>query len=295
MKKSITMSAPAKVNLYLDVKRKRADSYHDIESIMQSISLCDYVTVTIDTEEKSDRVTITCTDPNVPTGEDNICTGAVRSFFEYCGDGSCGVDIHIEKHIPMEAGLSGGSADAAAVVAALNNLTGVWLDSEELCNIGSDSGADVPFCIVGRTQYCTGRGDMLRQLSYLPDCFFVVAKGKESVSTAAAYKKIDEDDIQPIDTEDIAAAFCSGNIEEIAPYCQNIFEQAVDLPEVKDIKEIMLEAGALCSVMTGSGSAVYGIFRETSDANRCADRLIGSGYFAVTALPVRAGVAVKND
>lgn len=288
MKKTVTMSAYAKINLFLDVKSVRADGYHNIESVMQSISLCDKVTVTVDSSDLSGTVSVSCTDPNVPVDDSNICRKAVIKFFEYCGEPVCRTEIHIEKNIPMQAGLGGGSSDAAAVIAALNNLMGVFLDSEELCNIASNVGSDVPFCIVGRTQYCTGTGDMLRPLSLLPDCKFVVAKGSESVSTAEAYKDIDS--VPNIGRDDTAAAFCSGDISVIADSCENIFEKTVKLKEVDEIKDIMKQCGALCACMTGSGSAVFGIFTKNASAAGCADRLKNMGFFAVTADPLHNGV-----
>lgn len=288
MKKTVTMCAPAKINLFLDVKELRGDGYHNIESVMQSISLCDKVTVTVDTDSSTGNITVTSLDSNVPANEDNICSKAVRKFFEYCGEPVHDTDIYIEKSIPMQAGLGGGSSDAAAVIAALNNLLGVFLDSEELCNIASNVGSDVPFCIVGRTQYCTGKGDMLRPLPLLPDCKIVVAKGSGAVSTADAYKNIDS--VPPLNNEKIASAFCSEDINAIAASCGNIFEKTVNLPEIGEIKGIMKECCALCSCMTGSGSAVFGIFTKNASAAGCADRLKAMGYFAAAADPVPYGV-----
>lgn len=288
MKRTVTMCAPAKINLFLDVKELRGDGYHNIESVMQSISLCDKVTVTVDTDSSTGNITVTSSDSNVPVNEDNICSKAVRKFFEYCGEPVHDTDIYIEKNIPMQAGLGGGSSDAAAVIAALNNLLGVFLDSEELCNIASNAGSDVPFCIVGRTQYCTGKGDMLRPLPLLPDCKIVVAKGSGAVSTADAYKNIDS--VPPLNNEKTASAFCSEDINAIAASCGNIFEKTVNLPEIGEIKGIMKECGALCSCMTGSGSAVFGIFTKNASAAGCADRLKAMGYFAAAADPVPYGV-----
>ncbi len=284
------MSAPAKINLYLDILRKRSDGYHEIETVMQTVDLCDKVTVSVDTDEKSDRISISCTNPEIPTDENNICFKAARNFFEYCGGEIFRTDISIEKIIPSKAGLGGGSADAAAVIAALNNLLGVWLDSEELINIAAKTGADVPYCLIGKTQYCTGIGDNMRQLRALPGCRFVIAKGNESVSTGEAYLKADG--ISPFCGEDIAEKFCAENITDIAPYCKNLFEEALDLPEAQKIKEIMTESDALCSCMTGSGSAVFGIFKRLSAASDCAERLKAAEYTAFSVSPLNCGVSV---
>lgn len=291
MKKSIRMSAPAKLNLYLDVLNRRGDGYHNIESVMQAVELYDYVTVTVDTDVISDSVEITCSDPAVPLGRDNLCYKAVKEFFGYCGDDPHPVEIDIEKHIPMGAGLAGGSTDAAAAAAALNSLMGTYLDSEELCNITAKVGADVSFCLLGRTQYCTELGDTMRQLPQLPDCMFVIAKGSTSkVSTPEAYSRIDS--TEPYGEEDIAARFCRDSIEEIAPECRNIFEKVIVLPEGEEIKRIMLDSGALCACMTGSGSAFFGIFTDNNAAAMCAGNLRGSGFYAECAAPARRGSSI---
>lgn len=290
MIRTAKVSAPAKLNLYLDVLKKRADGYHSIETVMQAIDLYDYITVTIDTDDKSDGIEITCTNPDVPTGDDNICAKAVKEFYKYYGDQVYAVKIHIEKNIPMGAGMAGGSADAAGVIVAMNRILDTYLDSEELCNIGANVGADVTFCIVGRTQYATDRGDMLRQLSTFPSCHFAIGKGEAVISTAEAYSRID--DVENFEAEDIAAAFCSDDIEEIAANCRNLFEAVTDLEEIADIKRIIMESGALCACMTGSGSACFGIFRDGSAAEACAASLRGDGYYGVSARPAESGVMV---
>lgn len=288
MKRTVTMCAPAKVNLYLDVTGLRGDGFHNIESVMQSISLCDKVTVTVNTGIGSGDITVSASEGNVPVNDENICFKAAQKFFEYIGEPVSPTEIYIEKNIPMQAGLGGGSSDASAVIAALNNLLGIFLDSEELCNIASNVGSDVPFCIVGRTQFCTGKGDMLRPLPLLPDCKIVVAKGSGAVSTAEAYKNIDS--VSPLNNEKIASVFCSEDIDIIAKSCGNIFEETVKLPEINKIKAIMTECGALCSRMTGSGSAVFGIFTKNASPTGCADRLKAAGFFAEVAEPVPYGV-----
>lgn len=293
LKKSVTMSAPAKINLYLDVLRKRSDGYHDIETVMQAVDICDNVTVSIDTDVVSDEINISCSNPDVPTDETNSCFKAVKEFYEYYGDKSFKTDVYIEKNIPLGGGLGGESADAAAVIAALNNLLDVWLDSEELVNIAARTGADVPFCLIGRTQFCTGIGDDLRQLKSLPDCYIVVAKGIGSVSTKEAYEKVDE--CESFGDEYIAEKFNDGNINDIAENCRNIFEDALKIPDVIEIENIMQESGALCSSMTGSGSAVFGIFEESSAAQTCCDKIASFGYYAKAVIPLNRGVAILRN
>ncbi len=290
MKKTVILSAPAKLNLYLDVKGTRSDGYHNIETVMQSIELCDKVTVTADTENHSGNISVSCNDPLIPQNEKNICYKAAEEFLNYCGSDGFEINISIEKNIPAGAGLAGGSADAAAVIAALNNICRSGMDSEELCNIAARTGSDVPFCLTGGTAYCTGRGDIIRRLKNLPTCVFAVGMGKEKVSTAKAYEGIDE--AKPIALKNAAAVFSGETIEELVPYCGNIFEQTVILPEVDAIKGILTDSGALTAVMTGSGSAVFGIFKSYSAADCCVTRLKAEGFFGTAAYPRNKGAIV---
>ena len=287
MKRSVEMSAPAKVNLYLDVTGRRADGYHNIESVMQSVSLCDAVTVSVDTGDTSGVIKVSCTDETIPADEGNICCKAARAFFDYTLAERCAVSVRIVKNIPSQAGLGGGSADAAAVIAALDRLLGTGCDAEQLCNICAGVGADVPACLLGGTLYCTGIGDIITPLPHLPGCFIVIAKGTQGISTAEAYGKIDSRG--GLARNDIRSVFCSGDIRTISENCRNIFEEVTDLPEVGSIKETMLGAGALCAMMTGSGSAVFGIFDSQVRAEAAAAALKGE-FFTYIAQPVNEGV-----
>ena len=290
MKLTAEVNAPAKLNLYLDVTGKRGDNYHDIESVMQSISISDRVTVSIDKNDPSDTVKITCTDEKIPTGKENICYKAVKAYFDYTLVKPCAVEIHIEKNIPSQAGMGGGSADAAAVIAALNRLFDTFCDAEELCNICYHTGADVSACLLGGTQYCTGRGDNIVHLPDIPECAFVIGKGTHGISTAEAYKKIDAS--ESFLREDVRSSFCSSDIKVIAENCANIFETVTDIPEIARIKEIILDAGALCACMTGSGSAVFGIFEDIKAARSAASTLRNLGFYGEAASPEKMGASL---
>ncbi len=278
--------ANAKINLTLDVTSKREDGYHNIRTVMQSISLADYVTVT---PNDSERIMIRCSDERIPCGEKNIAYKAADTFFNESGM-FFGVHIDIEKNIPSEAGLGGGSADAAAVLTALNSLSGNIYNTKELCRIGEKIGADVPFCIVGGTCLCEGIGGEINPLSSIPDCVIVIGKGKKGISTKDAYSKIDECDLGDKYAFDISVF--DKDIYAISNACSNIFEECADIDEIHQIKKIMLENNALCPHLSGSGSAVYGIFTDIKGAEKACDTLQKSGYFGVVCKPEKKGIVL---
>lgn len=283
MKKPITIKANAKINLTLEVTGKRPDGYHELRSIMQSVSLHDTVTVS----PEGESTVISCDKPFIPCDERNIAFKAAEAFFNEYGR-SFGVKIHIEKNIPSEAGLGGGSADGAAVLTALNILSGMPFTEEKLISMGAKVGADIPFCLKGGTRLCTGIGEIMEEKPSLPLCHIVIAKGNEGISTAKAFAAIDAYGFDKALTD--LSPFENGSIEKIANLCMNDFEKAADIPEINTIKNTMLSHGALCSVLSGSGSAVYGIFTDSSAAHSCCQKLEKSGFFAYQALPEKQGL-----
>ena len=274
MMQSIRLRAPAKINLYLDITGKRPDGYHELETVMQSVSLYDYVNIAL---TEGDDITVSCTDEGIPAGSGNICYKAAENFFGYTGK-HCGAAVHIEKNIPSQAGMGGGSADAAAVIYGLDRLMGTSLDEAAMTDIGAKTGADVPFCISGGTRYCTGIGEVTEKLADMPLCDIVIAKGISSISTAEAYARADS--TGGLARHGIKGLFDGGDIITIAKGCMNIFESVTDIGEIGDIKQTMLDNNALCSCMTGSGSAVFGIFDDHDSAVRCADIFRSRGIFA---------------
>lgn len=276
----LTTKAPAKINLFLDVTAKRADGYHDIRSIMQTVDLCDTVTVeSLDAASGVTDIILTCSDPTLPCNEKNLAHKAAVAFFGAVGMESYSCRIHIDKVIPMEAGLAGGSSDAAAVLRLLNELYGSPLSQDELCKTGASIGADVPFCIVGGTCLCEGIGEVLTQLPPMPDAHIVIARGGEGVSTPAAYCLVDERwnndfSVSGGNIDKITSALSAGDLCGIVGGMYNIFEDVI-LPGhsvASRLKEIMLECGAVGAMMSGSGPSVFGIFLNKEDAVRAVER-----------------------
>lgn len=292
---SITIIAPAKINLTLDVIGKRDDGYHNLKSIMQSVSLVDYVTLT---KNDSSRITVSCTDINIPCNENNIVHKAAIEFFRQTETKPFGLHIHIDKNIPSEAGLGGGSADGAAVLVGLNELCGKICTINKLCHIGCNIGADVPFCIIGGTCICEGIGDKISCLKPLSKCHIVIGKGKSSISTKEAYEKIDTLNLRSKYDFDISSAsmlWKDYDLSIVSKLCSNIFEECLDTDtayEINDIKSVMLNNGAMCACMSGSGSAVYGIFNESVSADVCLNLLKEKKYFSHLCLPINYGAKI---
>ncbi len=273
--KSVTKRAYAKINLHLDITGIMENGFHSVSNVMQSISLCDTVTVT----ERADRqIILSCNISDMPLGCDNLAVRALLAYREATAY-STGADIHIEKHIPMQAGLAGGSADAAAVLLALNELSPTPCDTHELCKIGSRLGSDVPFCIVGGTAFAEGKGDILHPFPAMPACTLVVACGGEGVSTPCAFSMLDElynsfssnsskEYYTPHDLSELQNAMQSGNVTETAKSLYNIFEQPIlsIRPVAANLRRIMLTSGALGAMMSGSGPSVFGIFGDEQSA-----------------------------
>lgn len=279
------IKAFAKVNLMLDILGTLPGGYHNLWMLMQSVSLYDTVTVT---KNDNGEITITCNKEGIPTDEKNIAHKAARAFFEATGTENCGISIHIEKAIPSEAGLAGGSADGAAVIKLLNELFCTRLTERELCRIGRKVGADVPFCIVGGTCLAQNIGDVLAPLDDIPDCFFVLAKPKMGVSTKEAYQSFDNAQyIRRPKTQQMLIAAANGDFDQMCHLAANVFEQVIEVPERVEIKKIMREEKAKLSLMSGSGPTVYGIFENEKDAERCAERLkkITKDVFIATPVP----------
>lgn len=268
----LTVKANAKLNLTLDVVGKKDDGYHLLETVMQSVSLHDTITLK---DDRSESITVTTSNPDIADDESNLAYRAAKAFFEATGIKNPGVEIRIKKRIPTEAGLAGGSADAAGVLVGLNELFSAGLEVDALCDIGERLGADVPFCIVGGTVLASGIGNILSPIPTLEDCFFVVAKPESSVSTANAYALVDSYKGELLHPNSISLSehICGGDIKAVARGCVNVFEQALELKESTAIKELMLEEGALGACLTGSGSAVFGIFSERDEADDCAEKL----------------------
>ncbi len=288
--KEYTLSANAKVNLTLDVTGRLENGYHLLEMVMQSISLHDTVIV-----KKNDcgQIRLTCSVPEIPCDERNIAWRSAVSFLEHCGINE-GVDIHIEKRIPSQAGLGGGSADGAAVFVGLNQLFETNVSEETLCELGVKIGADVPFCIVGGTQLCTGIGEIMEPVSPMADCTILLCKPLINVNTGEAYRAIDNGVIEKRpDTAAMCDALKNSDVPAIGRALCNVFESAVPLPIVDEIKAVMLENGALGACMSGSGSTVFGVYNDAEAAAQCAELLKHTYSDVYLAHPAKAGVEIK--
>ena len=271
---SITLNAYAKINLYLDVTGKRPDGYHLLETVMHSISLCDKVTLCTCNE----GISVSCSDASIPCDDSNIAVRCAKAFFEKTGISSSGVSIAIEKSIPTMAGLGGGSADGAAVLHGMNILFQGGLTKDELSDIAASIGADIPFCLTSGCGWCTGIGEIITPLPRIHG-FAVIGKGSQGISTAEAFRKIDSCGIS-IGNKNAKQIFSNvSSLTDIAPYCRNVFDEASELDEVSCIKKLMLESGALCSCMTGSGSAVFGLFDDINTALDSAALLNENGFY----------------
>ena len=279
----LTLNAYAKINLFLDITGRRPDGYHTIAGVMQGVSLCD--TLTLEVTEPvgmhlcvmgprpgaAERVSLTCSNPDLPTDATNLAWRAAEAFFAATGRGCRTLSIHIEKRIPAAAGMAGGSTDAAAVLVGLNELFGYPLTVDALCDVGVKLGADVPFCIRGGAMITEGIGEALTPVPPLRDCELVIACGGEGVSTPSAYRALDTlygnfdpaaYDPRAAELETLLTALRGGDPRGVSASVFNLFESVVlpDRPVARHIKAVLLQAGAMTALMSGSGPSVFGIF-----------------------------------
>lgn len=254
----LKLPAFAKINLWLDITGRRTDGFHTLNTVMQSVSLCDFVTIT---ENSSGEISLSCDDDTL-SNDDNLAFRAAKAFQAAFGK-ALSVHIHVQKHIPSQAGLGGGSADAAAVLNGLNRLCGFPFKAEALCKIGVSLGADVPFCIVGGTAKCTGIGEITSPLPPLPKTAILVVKPKISFSTAAAFRKYDEN---PVAEKSGFDEFCETVSAGKIPPLYNIFTVLHGETVIFELINRLASQDAASAGMSGSGSAVFGIFADEKSA-----------------------------
>lgn len=285
--------ANAKINTYLDVVGRRENGYHNIVSIMQTVSLCDLVSIDYRPGFHTSIRLDASGNNAMPTDCRNLAWRAAERFLQRAGR-SGEVHIIIEKHIPMAAGLAGGSADAAAVLRGLNALCGSPLKADELCEVGATLGADVPFCIRGGAALVTGIGDRMSPISPMPQGYIVVACRGEGVSTPWAYGELDRKyDFFQVDKmpdnrpTSIESAWKKGDLTGSCQDFFNLFEEVVPAArrDVDDIKRTMLSCGAVRAMMSGSGPSVLGVFANVEDAARAAETLTSTGAVAYVCHP----------
>ncbi len=269
MNDSVTVSCPAKINLSLDVIKKRTDGYHELKMIMQTVDISDFVSVKLTADNK---ISVFSDSKKIPLDENNTAKKAAKVFFEKLNK-SGGAEIMIKKNIPVGAGMAGGSADAAGTLKALNILTGRPFSDSKLETFAKEVGADVPFCVRGGAQFCEGIGEILTPLPEMKNVYVTIAKPKFSVSTPWVYNNLvlDEKSVHP-DNSELKNALESGEYEKFALFSGNTLEAVTSSnhSEIEEYKKVMLECGAFFSMMTGSGPAVFGIFRGEEEAKKAA-------------------------
>lgn len=268
---SLTVKAFAKINLSLDVLGTLPNGYHEVKMVMQTVSLFDTVELT----KQDEGITLGCSLKFLPTGPENLAYRAAEAFFKETGI-SGGVKIYLKKHIPVGAGLAGGSSNAAAVLTGLNRLYDANLSTHKLCEIGTTLGADVPYCIIGGTRLAEGIGEKLSPLPRLPYCHIVLVKPAFSISTKWAYDNIDAcPDIAHPPTDKLIEALHNSDLYAICNNMGNVLEDVsiAHHPVLSSVKDDLYSLGAIGAQMSGSGPTVFGIFDDEEKALHAKDVL----------------------
>lgn len=288
-KKTVTVLAPAKLNLSLDVVGTLPGGYHDLDMVMQAIMLHETLVL-----RRSRYLNVRMPGSFVPVNEKNTAVKAALAFFHYTGL-LAGVDITIHKQVPVRAGMAGGSADAAGVLVGMNELYGARLSMSELCALGASIGADVPFALMGGTCRVKGVGDLLKPLPPCPDCFFVVVMPSVGISTPEAFQRYDRmgSPLHP-DCDRQEAAIRAGDLPGLCAAAGNALEHCSGATETPAIRALLDEHGALTSLMTGSGAAVFGVFDAEDKAQAAAEALRARYKQVYLARPDRGGARVSQ-
>ena len=280
MSKIYKAYAHGKINLHLDVLDRMENGYHNVESVMQSVSLCDTVTLEIDDSPSEENIIeIVVSSGIIPNDKNNLVYKCAKKYLDATGLTGKKCIFTIEKNIPVAAGMAGGSSDGATAMRILNEACGNLLDSNEMCRLGATIGADIPFCIEGGTCLCRGIGDDLKQIAPFKDVFLVCAIDASSVSTPVAFSMLDEKygtNCTPSrDISLLTKAIEANDIVLVASLLYTKFESVI-LPtneNVQKIKDIMIESGAIGALMSGSGPSVFGIFLDEISQNNAAQVL----------------------
>lgn len=273
---SVTIKAMAKVNLGLDVLRRRENGYHEVKMVMQTVNLYDTLTFS---KRKDGEIAITTNTGELPLDENNLIYKAAKLIFSYTQK-EYGVSIHLDKQIPIAAGMAGGSTDAAATLLGLNTLYEFGLEKEELAGIGVKIGADVPYCIYGGTYLSEGIGEILTKLPDAPDCYVVIAKPQIGVSTKYVYENLHIETVKEHpDVDGMVDAIKAGTLDGVTQKMANVLETVTvkRYPEIDTMKQCLLKNGAENSLMSGSGPTVFGIFKEENKAKDALKELEKTG------------------
>lgn len=270
MRRNIILKAPAKVNLTLDVKGKRSDGYHELETVMHQVNLLDIIIIS----QAAGGIQIKSNSSLIPTNEENLAYQAAEMILgEYAHKE--GVEIYIEKNIPVGAGLAGGSTDAAAVIQGINQLYDLGLEEEELLEMAASIGSDVAFCLAGGSKLARGRGEILSKLPQRMIPYIILVKPDFQLSTAEVYRELDLTQVEEFpDNAAFLAAWEAYDIINIARNMRNVLETVSirKYPEIAAIKAELLETGALNALMSGSGPSVMGIFMEEEQALKAREK-----------------------
>lgn len=269
----LELKAYAKVNLALDVLRKREDGYHDVKMIMQNLDIYDELEFEVAARDTEDtRITLTINKPGIPTDDRNLVNKAIALLFEEFNIKSH-INVNLIKNIPAEAGMAGGSTDCAAALKAVNSLYDLGLTTEELMKRGVRLGADVPYCVLGKTSISEGIGEVLSPINGLPNCHVLVAKPPVNVSTKEIYTNLRANELTSHpDVDGMVEALEGGNLQGITDRMSNVLETVtVNMhPEIEELKTLMKDMGALNAIMSGSGPTVFGIFDDKDKVWDCA-------------------------
>ena len=278
----LTLHAPAKVNLTLIVGARRDDGYHDVSTVMQTVGLYDTLTLT-----GGSGLTMTCTDPDLPTDGSNLVLRAAALFCQELHLPVPDLHLHLQKRIPSQAGLGGGSSDAASTLLALRTLYAPSLPDVQLEHMAAALGSDVPFFIRGGTALARGRGERLTPMPRLRDGWFVIVKPPEGFSTPAMYRRLDDLPTEPPRPDAMPAALAAGDICAVAAALYNSFQRSVPPDSaVWDIESALRAHGALAALLSGSGSAVFGLFAREDTARAAAEALRARWPMTFAAQPV---------
>lgn len=264
---SIKIFAPAKINLFLEILNLRNDGYHNVNMVMQSVNLCDELTIS---KSFDDKIKVTCDKKLDCSEKENIVYKLTKKFFEHTGIKNPGVHIDIKKVIPEKAGLAGGSSDGAATLIGLNEMFGTNLATEKLCSIAEKVGSDIPFCIVGGSALATGIGTEISKIDSNLNFWTVIVKPPVDVSTKEAYESIDK--FKGSDLKNPAKLLDTLKQSDLKSLCENLFnrfEKNIQEKEIEKIKKLLLANGSLGACMSGSGPSVYGIFESFESAKLC--------------------------
>ena len=286
----IKVRAYAKLNLFLDITGRLPSGRHSLNIATQSVDVYDDITVRVLSTD-SFGCSITCDNPDIPCDEKNIVWKAARAYFD-ATDINAEISVDIEKHVPLMGGMGGSSVDGAGTLVALNELFGKKLDTDALCAIGDKIGADVPICLKGGTQYSISSGDMITA-ECEHNCVYLCVYPDFTLSTTEAYTKYDENPtvINP-DYADFVSSIVCGGLSDSAKYISNVFTEIYHDRRIDEIKNDILSAGAITSEMTGSGSVVFGIFKDEKTALQAQSVLSSEYPHLFVAHPTNCGISV---